>query len=112
MCAVALVGAVTGCGSSSTTTKHATPTPKSTTTSTVPLAVKLREAIAACRKQVAKDHDIPASEQPIARADCNGIKTGNIAPLRAVLLRACQRTVARLPAADQGPASLACKKVY
>ncbi len=78
----------------------------------MPLAVKIREAIAACRKQVAKSPYIPRSEEPVAQADCNGIKAGNITSLKRILRQACLNAVARLPAADQAPAALACKKVY
>jgi hypothetical protein len=110
LCALASIGVVTGCGSSSTgstAAKHATPA-----TVTTPLAVRIRLAIAACRKQVARSPYIPAGEKPVAKADCNGIKTGNITSLKGILRQACLNAVAKLPAADQGPAALACKKVY
>jgi hypothetical protein len=110
LCALAPLGVVTGCGSSASPASKASSTPPPT--QTVPLAVKIRQAIAACRKQVTKLADIPASEKPLAQADCNGIKTGNISSLKAILRQDCLNKVAKIPAADQGPAALACKKVY
>jgi hypothetical protein len=110
VCGVVLTGVVTGCGGGGGPATKASSTPAPT--ATVPLAVKIREAIVACRKQVTKLSDIPASEKPVAEADCNGIKTGNISSLRAILKQACLNRVATLPAADQPPATLACKKVY
>jgi hypothetical protein len=114
VCGVVLTGVVTGCGGGGgpATKASSTPAPTATSTATVPLAVKIREAIVACRKQVTKLSDIPASEKPVAEADCNGIKTGNISSLRVILKQACLNRVATLPAADQPPATLACKKVY
>jgi hypothetical protein len=111
VCALVLIGVVTGCGSSSTAPKHTTAT-RTTTTATVPLAVRVREAIAACRKEVTKSRYIPASDKSAAQADCNGIKSGNLASLKGILKQACLNAVARLPSADQGPAALACKQVY
>jgi hypothetical protein len=115
LCGLAPLAVVTGCGGSaspagkSPTTTHAAST---SATSTVPLAVKIREAIAACRKQVSRSPYIPAGQKPLAQADCNGIKTGNISSLKAILRQACLNAVAKLPAADQPPAAAACKKVY
>jgi hypothetical protein len=115
--ALALIGVLTGCGSSgspassSPTTKHAA-SPTATPTSTVALAVKIRQAIAACRKEITKSPFIPASQKPVAQADCNGIKTGNISSLKVILRQACLNAVATLPAAKRGPAALACKQVY
>ncbi|HWF50151.1 MAG TPA: hypothetical protein VG294_05835 [Solirubrobacteraceae bacterium] len=113
LCALASV-AVAGCGGSGSAasrspTAAATGTP---TTPTVSLAVKLRQAVLACRKQVAKSPYILASERATAQADCEGIKSGHIAPLRALLLKACERTAAKLPVANQPAATEACKKVY
>jgi hypothetical protein len=111
--ALAPVAVVAGCGSggssATATAAHTTPT---ATTPTVSLAVKLRETIIACRKQVAKSPYILASERAAAEADCEGIKTGHIAPLRALLLKACERTAAKVPVAEQPAATAACKKVY
>jgi hypothetical protein len=113
-CALAPIGVVAGCGSSASTsaTTHATSAASPTTTQATPLAVKIRLAIAACRKQVTKSPYIPAAEKPVAQADCNGIKSGNITSLKVILRQACLNAVAKLPAADQGPAALACKKLY
>lgn len=119
LCALAPITVLTGCGSSgSAPSKPSSAQPSSTTRatgtlSTAPLDVKVRQAIAACKKQVAALTYIPASEQPAAKADCEGIKTGNISPLRATLKKACEQEVlARVPAAQQAAATTACKKVY
>lgn len=116
LCALASGGIVTGCGGSgspSTTAKHTTTaTNRPNNTATAPLAVRVRASIVACRKQVERSPDIRASEKPAATADCNGIKTGNIAPLRKIFDQACLRAVARLPLADQPTASKACKRAY
>jgi hypothetical protein len=108
LCALAPVAVVAGCGSSG----NAATKPTTATTPTVSLAEKLRETVVACRKQVAKSPYILASERAAAQADCEGIKTGHIAPLRALLLKACERTAAKVPVADQPAATAACKKVY
>lgn len=115
LCATALTGSATGCVSSGSspgkppTAQHTTAT---ATTPAVPLAVKLREAVVACRKQVKKLTDIPASEQLAAQADCNEIKTGHIGPLKAILLQACEGVAAKLPAADRPAGTAACKRTY
>ncbi|HWF25110.1 MAG TPA: hypothetical protein VG275_06675 [Solirubrobacteraceae bacterium] len=113
-CALALAGVLAGCGSGSpasksTPTTHATSTP----TTTLSLAAQLRKAIAACRKQVAAYPYIPASQLAAAKAACNGFKTGNIAPLRAILRPACEQEVrAKVPAAQQSAALAACAKAF
>jgi hypothetical protein len=82
------------------------------TTATVPLAVKLRAGVVACRGQIAKSPFIPVTERAAAQADCNGILTGHIGPLKAIILKACLRAVAKVPAHSQAAATLACKKLY
>ena len=108
VCALALVGLLTGCGRGAT---HA-----STSTSanaTVSLGVRLQEAIVACKQQIAASPYIPASARAGAESDCDGIRTGNVAALRAIVRKACeQEVIGRVPAAEQPAALGACKKVY
>jgi hypothetical protein len=111
-CVLTLAGVLAGCGGSSpakttVTTVKAAPTPP------LSLDAQLRKAIAACRKQVAIYPYIPASQLAAAKVACNGFKTGNIAPLRAILRPACQQEVrAKVPAAQQPAALAACAKVF
>jgi hypothetical protein len=113
VCALVPVGVVTGCGSSGT------PTTKSTTTkhtTTVPLSVRLSKAITECRKEVRTSAYIPAGEKATGEADCEGVKTGNVAQvtaLRTMLRDACELEVTeKVPADEQTAAGEACKKVY
>jgi hypothetical protein len=111
VCLLVLVGVVGGCGSSAAPTPKSS-APRTTATVTVPLAVKLRESVVACRKAVKTLTDIPASEQLAAQADCNGIRPGHIGALKSIFLQACQGLVAKLPLVDRGPAAQACEKTY
>jgi hypothetical protein len=114
LCTLAPIGILAGCGSSgkTTTTKPAT----TTSTSTVPLSAKLHVAILACQKVVATNAYIPASEKPAGETDCEGVKSGDVAEvkaLNAILLQAClKKVVAVVPTSEQPAASTACKKVY
>jgi hypothetical protein len=111
---VALAGVLAGCGGGSPAAKS-TPVEQATATATtqLSLAAQLRKAIAACRKQVAAYPYIPASQLAAAKAACNGFKTGNIAPLRAILRPACEQEVrAKVPAAQESAALAACAKVF
>lgn len=112
-CILALAGVLAGCGGGSpahTTTKAASST---TATTQLSLAAQLQKAIAACRKQVAAYPYIPASQLAAAKVACNGFKTGNIGPLRAILRPACEQEVrAKVPAAQESAALAACAKVF
>jgi hypothetical protein len=110
----ALVGLLTGCGGGASTASNAEHASTSTSANaTVSLGVRLQEAIVACKKQIAASPYIPASAQAGAEADCNGIRTGNVSALRAIVRKACeQEVIAKVPAAEQPGALTACKKVY
>ena len=113
-CVLALAGVLTGCAGGSPASKS-TPAKQASaaTTPQLSLAARLRKAIAACRKQVAAYPYIPAGQLAAAKAACNGFKTGNIAPLRAILRPACEQEVrAKVPAAQQSAALAACAKVF
>jgi hypothetical protein len=117
ICGLVAIGLITGCGGGgSPASTPAAPKPATSTTttdSTLSLAARLRKGIAACRKQVAAYPYIPASRLPAAKAACNGFKTGNIAPLRAILRPACEQEVrAKVPAAQQAAALRACDKAF
>jgi hypothetical protein len=118
VCALVPVGVVTGCGSSGTsTTKSSTTEHTSTTaTSTVPLTVRVNKAIADCHKEVRTSAYIPAGEKAAGEADCEGVKTGNVAQvtaLRTMLRDACELEVTeKVPADEKTAADEACKKVY
>jgi hypothetical protein len=114
LCALVPIGVLTGCGGSgsTTTTKRASTTP----TTTVPLSVRLQKAIAVCKKEVAASAYIPAAQKPAGEADCQGVKSGNVADVSAVrtlLKNACVLEVAeKVPAAQKAPATAACKRYY
>ncbi|MEA2197914.1 MAG: hypothetical protein QOJ25_1965 [Solirubrobacteraceae bacterium] len=113
-CALAPAGVLAGCGASSPAKPATTKTASAAApTVTLSLAARLRQAIAACRRQVAAYPYIPASQLASAKAACNGFKTGNIGPLRAILRPACEQEVrTKVPAARQRAALAACEKVF
>lgn len=113
LCALAPLGVLTGCGSGSTTTKkHA----RTETVATVPLSARVRVAVIACKKEVATNAYIPASEKPAAKVDCQGVQAGDVAKvaaLRGILRQACLTKVsAKVPASEQPAARTACDKVF
>jgi hypothetical protein len=108
------LGVLAGCGGGSPTPKTTSPKPAATTAdTTLSLSARLKQAIAACRQKVAAYPYIPASELPAAKAACNGFKTGNLAPLDAIMRPACEQEVrAKVPAAQQAAALRACEKAF
>lgn len=112
---LAALGGVAGCGAGGTPTTTATHQPASTAPpgSSLPLGVRLQRGIDACRTKMLHDAYIPAGERPTAAADCEGYKTGHLAPLYAIVEPACEAQVrATVPAAKQAASLTACKKVF
>lgn len=115
---LAALALVTGCGGGGAAKPKTHATAPTTTTSSapgsnLPLGVRLQRGIAACRKTVSSDKFIPATEHAAAAADCEGFKTGNMAPLYAILGPACLAQVhATVPAAKQAASLEACKKAF
>jgi hypothetical protein len=114
LAALATLGLVAACGGGGGTPQtHASAPPPRSTTANIPVAVRLREGIAACRKKVLHDPYIPVADRATAAADCEGFKTGQVGPLYAIVESACERQVqATVPANRQTAALKACKTVF
>ena len=105
-----------GCGGGGTTPKTTAAPPPATSANpadNLSLAARLQRSIAHCRTKMLHDQYIPATERATAAADCEGYKTGHVAPLYAIVEPACEAQVrATVPTSKQAASLTACKKVF
>ena len=112
-CALALLGLLTACGSSGRAPSRSTVADHPRAGGPTSLSAKLRQSIAACKKEILASPYIPATEKPAGTADCEKIRAGNVSPLRAILEKACvQEVVTKVPASGQTAALAVCNKLY